>query len=87
MKSYLVALATGLLVGGLYGLLRVRSPAPPVIALVGLMGILLGEQVVSMVRQSIATRRVDVARVAADCRVHLFGRLTDVSAERRESGG
>jgi XapX domain-containing protein len=30
----------------IYGLLDVRSPAPPLVALVGLLGILLGEQVV-----------------------------------------
>jgi XapX domain-containing protein len=44
MKPYLISLAAGLLVGVVYHLLGVRSPAPPVIALVGLMGILLGEQ-------------------------------------------
>lgn len=44
MKPYLLSLAAGLLVGLVYGLLGVRSPAPPVIALVGLAGILLGEQ-------------------------------------------
>lgn len=45
MRSYLVALAAGLLVGVIYGLLRVRSPAPPLVALVGLLGILIGEQI------------------------------------------
>ncbi len=44
MKPYLVSLAVGILVGALYALLRVRSPAPPVIALVGLLGMLVGEQ-------------------------------------------
>lgn len=41
--NYLISLAVGLLVGVLYGALDVRSPAPPTIALVGLLGILLGE--------------------------------------------
>jgi XapX domain-containing protein len=50
MKVYLVALAAGLLVGVVYGLLNVPSPAPPVIALVGLLGILLGEQVMRPLR-------------------------------------
>lgn len=45
MKPYLLSLAAGLLVGGIYSLLGVRSPAPPAIALIGLLGILLGEQV------------------------------------------
>ena len=45
MRPYLISLAVGLLAGALYGLLRVRSPAPPTIALIGLLGILVGEQV------------------------------------------
>ena len=50
MKPYLVSLAAGILVGAIYALLRVRSPAPPVIALVGLLGMLAGEQGVGLVR-------------------------------------
>lgn len=60
MKLYLISLAAGLLVGVIYGVLNVRSPAPPVIALVGLLGILIGEQIVplargALVRQPITT--------------------------------
>jgi XapX domain-containing protein len=43
---YLVSLGTGVLVGVIYSLLHVRSPAPPVVALVGLLGMLIGEQVI-----------------------------------------
>ena len=50
MKLYLVSLGAGLLVGGIYGLLNVRSPAPPIVALLGLLGILLGEAAVSYLR-------------------------------------
>jgi XapX domain-containing protein len=50
MKTYLMSLAAGLLVGVIYNLLTVRSPAPPVVALVGLLGILLGEQAPPLVR-------------------------------------
>ena len=50
MKIYLLSLAVGLLVGVIYGLLNVRSPAPPVVALVGLLGILIGEQLPPLVR-------------------------------------
>jgi XapX domain-containing protein len=46
MKVYLLSLAVGLLVGAIYGLSNVRSPAPPIVALVGLLGILTGEQLV-----------------------------------------
>ena len=48
MKAYIVSLAVGLLVGVLYGLLNVRSPAPPAIALLGLLGMLVGEQIVAV---------------------------------------
>ncbi len=48
MKIYVMALGAGLLVGVIYSLLNVRSPAPPVIALIGLIGILEGEQIVQI---------------------------------------
>ena len=44
MKVFLVSFVVGLLVGVLYGVIRVKSPAPPIIALVGLLGMVLGEQ-------------------------------------------
>lgn len=43
MVSYLVSLVMGLAVGVAYGLAHVRSPAPPAIALLGLLGMLAGE--------------------------------------------
>jgi len=54
MKIYLLSLGAGILAGILYGLLGVRSPAPPVVALIGLLGILLGEQAVPMVKRIFA---------------------------------
>ena len=42
MKLYVLSLAAGLLVGIVYSLIQVRSPAPPLVALVGLLGILVG---------------------------------------------
>ena len=50
MKPFLVALIVGLAVGAFYGLLNVRSPAPPYVALLGLLGILLGEQGAQSIR-------------------------------------
>jgi XapX domain-containing protein len=44
MKAYILSLVAGLVVGVFYNLISVRSPAPPVIALVGLLGIVAGEQ-------------------------------------------
>ncbi|MFU5995311.1 DUF1427 family protein [Pseudomonas aeruginosa] len=42
--NYLISLGIGLLVGLLYAVLDFRSRAPPAIALVGLLGMQLGEQ-------------------------------------------
>src|SRR6201993_1908943 len=44
MKALLVSFAVGLFVGVLYGVIRVKSPAPPIVALLGLLGMVLGEQ-------------------------------------------
>lgn len=60
MKPYLISLAAGLLVGCVYSLLNVRSPAPPAIALVGLLGILIGEQALPLVRLMFASPAVVV---------------------------
>ena len=50
MIGYLVSLLMGLAVGAAYGLVQVRSPAPPLIALLGLLGMVLGEQAIDMVK-------------------------------------
>ncbi len=51
LKLYIVSLGAGLLVGIVYHLLNVRSPAPPAVALIGLLGMLLGEQVIPVGKQ------------------------------------
>lgn len=56
MKMYALSLMAGLIAGAIYGLLNIRSPAPPVVALVGLLGILGGEQAVTMIKASIIGR-------------------------------
>jgi XapX domain-containing protein len=43
MRIYLLSLGAGVLVGVVCSLINVRSPAPPLVALVGLLGILFGE--------------------------------------------
>lgn len=75
MKTYLVTLALGVLVGAIYGLFQVRSPAPPVIALVGLLGILLGEQVPPLVRQWLSPPPERQAFVGEQLKPHMFGAL------------
>lgn len=58
MKPYLVALGIGLMVGAIYSLLGTRSPAPPAIALLGLLGMLLGEQAVPLAMQVVRGQEV-----------------------------
>lgn len=75
MKPYLLSLGAGLIVGVIYGLMNVRSPAPPIIALVGLFGILLGEQIVPLSKRVFQGSQPGLGQVASQCRSHLFGRL------------
>ncbi len=65
MKSLVVSFAVGLLVGVLYGVIRVKSPAPPIVALLGLLGMVLGEQLGGW----ILTKKVDLTHAASVCLV------------------
>ena len=74
MKAYLVSLAVGLLVGVIYALFDVRSPAPPIIALVGLLGILLGEQMPPLVKQVLKVEKT-TSWIHDQVKPHMFGQL------------
>ena len=65
MKVLLISFAVGLFVGILYGVIRVKSPAPPIVALLGLLGMVLGEQLGGW----ILTKNVSVAQAASVCLV------------------
>lgn len=43
MRPYLLSFMLGCAVGLLYAACRIKSPAPPIVALVGLLGMVLGE--------------------------------------------
>jgi len=80
MRAYIFSLGAGLLVGIVYSLLGVRSPAPPVIALLGLAGILLGEQLIPVAKR--ITSLPELTRfVTTDCAKHVLGKLPG-NAER-----
>jgi XapX domain-containing protein len=81
MKLYLISFAVGVLVGAIYGLLSVRSPAPPVIALLGLAGILMGEQAVPLAKHWFARQPINGHVVAAHLRSHSFGELPTQSSD------
>ena len=85
MKVYLLSLGAGLLVGVVYSLLDVRSPAPPVVALIGLLGILLGEQIIPVGRQMIAGSSIRTAWQQIRCGQHVFGAMPGRHADRPPS--
>lgn len=79
-KLYLLSFGAGLLVGVVYSLLQVRSPAPPIIALVGLLGILLGEQAVPLIKRAMQREAITVGWVRQQCGDHVFGELPKANA-------
>jgi XapX domain-containing protein len=98
VKTYLLSLAVGLLVGVIYALFNVRSPAPPVIALLGLLGILLGEQIPPLVKQLLNRDPPAASWLHEQVRPHMFGQLPqcagkktvaacDTAAARKNSDG
>jgi len=76
MKGLFLSFIVGLGVGVLYGLIRVKSPAPPIVALLGLLGVVLGEQLGIWMH----TKKLDVPHAAAVCFV---GESYDSAASSR----
>src|SRR6266699_1721791 len=78
MKVLFLSFVVGLGVGVLYGLIRVKSPAPPIVALLGLLGMVLGEQLGIWIQ----TKKLDVPRAASVC---LVGERYDSAASVRNA--
>ncbi|MDU6409394.1 MAG: DUF1427 family protein [Yersiniaceae bacterium] len=51
LKTYGLSLGAGVLVGGIYALMDVNSPAPPLIALLGLLGMQIGEHIIPLCKR------------------------------------
>jgi len=69
----LISLGAGALIGLLYSLLRVRSPAPPAVALVGLLGMVIGSTLGGKLLNPVSTVRTP------------SGVQTQATAEKRSS--
>ena len=76
MRVLLLSFVVGLGVGILYGVIRVKSPAPPIVALLGLLGMVLGEQLGGW----ILAKKVNVTQAASVC---LTGKHWDSKAGAR----
>ena len=86
MKDYIVAVAAGTLVGVIYGFINVRSPAPPIIGLVGLLGILLGEQAVPLGKRLITSQPITLSWLREECEPHVLGKLPVCRTSALEAG-
>jgi XapX domain-containing protein len=83
MKIYVVTLATGVLVGLIYASLQVRSPAPPAIALLGLLGMLIGEQAGPVLKKMIVREPISASWLRTEC----VERITGVSPQAPAANG
>ncbi|MGR3909948.1 XapX domain-containing protein [Burkholderia sp. SR8] len=84
MKPYVFSLLAGVLAGAIYGAIGVNSPAPPIIALTGLLGMLAGEQILPVARRMLAGHRLHAAWRDAKCSQHMFGALPGGSTHERK---
>ncbi|MFC5446673.1 XapX domain-containing protein [Paenibacillus aestuarii] len=48
--SMLLALATGIVIGVIFQLFRIPSPAPPFLGLLGLVGMFLGQRLIPWIQ-------------------------------------
>lgn len=83
---YLISLGAGILAGLLYGLINVRSPAPPAIALIGLLGMLIGEQIVPVAKRLIEGTPVTAAWFSSECKPKITGVAAKTAAPGEDPG-
>ncbi|PFH26406.1 XapX domain-containing protein [Burkholderia sp. JKS000303] len=84
MKPYVFSLLAGILAGVIYGAIGVNSPAPPIIALTGLLGMLAGEQILPVARRMLKGHRLNTAWREAKCSQHMFGPLPGGNTNERK---
>jgi len=73
MRIYVVSFAVGALAGLLYAVLKVRSPAPPAIALIGLLGMLIGEQILPVAKRLFRGEPLTMAWFGTECAPKITG--------------
>ena len=73
MQTYVISLIAGVLAGVLYGVLGVRSPAPPVVALCGLLGMLVGEQAAVIAKRLVRREEVTKTWMIGECAPKVTG--------------
>ncbi|MFM0026896.1 DUF1427 family protein [Paraburkholderia madseniana] len=76
--GYIISLGVGFGIGLLYWLLKVQSPAPPLIALAGLLGMVLGEHAIPVVKAQFFVQTTAV---------QVTGPVKDVDAKKTVAPG
>lgn len=82
MKIYLVSLSAGLLVGAIYSFIGARSPAPPLVALLGLLGMLVGEKALPIAQRVLSGKPVTMAWFSSECAPSLTGAPPPAESKR-----
>jgi XapX domain-containing protein len=82
MKIYLISLAAGILMGLIYSLIDVRSPAPPAVALLGLLGMLIGGQILPFTKQ-VLRNEFSVTWFSQECAPKITG-VTPVAPKKKD---
>ncbi|WP_323012274.1 XapX domain-containing protein [Castellaniella sp.] len=85
MKLYIFSIAAGVLVGVIYSLLSVRSPAPPLVALLGLLGMLIGEQLIPVSKQILEGTAFTTACAKTQATEHVLGQLPGRNQVRKDT--
>ncbi|MFM0631134.1 DUF1427 family protein [Paraburkholderia xenovorans] len=82
--GYIISLGVGFGIGLLYWLLKVQSPAPPLIALAGLLGMVLGEHAIPVVKAQLFAQTATVQ--VADARQGASAQKPATPAATKEGG-
>jgi XapX domain-containing protein len=78
----MVSLGAGLLVGVLYSVLNVRSPAPPLVALVDFLGTPVDKRIFPVGMHMLARAPVSAAWKQSRSTLHIFGMLPGRHSDR-----
>jgi XapX domain-containing protein len=85
--GYIISLGVGFGVGLLYWLLKVQSPAPPLIALAGLLGMVLGEHAIPVVKAQFFAQGAAVEAASPSSTLPVAAPMPDSSAQKPGAPG
>ncbi|MFM0193090.1 DUF1427 family protein [Paraburkholderia strydomiana] len=85
--GYIISLGVGFGVGLLYWLLKVQSPAPPLIALAGLLGMVLGEHAIPVVKAQLFPQSAAVEAASPSSTLPVAAPMPDSSPQKPGAPG